>query len=154
VDKYVKSEHGMALVGTLMVVIILGVMVSIAISINPQPSATVNPNTPLLGTTTTLPKTIASGAQEAAVAACETNYLAILTAVDNYRAENGSAPPAGHLWATSSTHGGPFIQSWPAYSQYYNLIWNGDVLSVTPFRGAASHGTFGAASPASGCYAA
>ena len=144
----------MALVGTLMVVIILGIMVSIAISINPQPSTPSVSNPLDFGTTTTVPKTIASGAQEAAVAACETNYLAISSAITYYRTANGSFPPAGHLWATSSAHGGPFIQSWPAYSQYYNLIWNGATLSVVPYKGPASHGSFGASSPASGCFAA
>jgi hypothetical protein len=152
--KDVMSERGVALVGTLMVVIILGILVSIALTISPQPSESTGPNTPALGTTTTVPKTIASGAQEAAIAACETNFQAITTALSYYRAANGSSPPAGHLWALSSAHGGPFLQTWPAYSLYYNLIWNGNELVVIPNRGAASRGNFGTATPRSGCFAA
>ncbi len=143
----------MALVGTLMVVIILGVMVSIALSINPQsPSSSVNGS--ISGTTTTIPQSIGSGANEAAVSACEINFQAITTALDNYRAVNASSPPPGHLWATSSTKGGPFIQEWPPYSLYYNIVWNGVVLSVIPEKGTASRGSVGTPSPATGCFAA
>jgi hypothetical protein len=149
-----RGELGMALVGTLMVVIILGVMVSIALSINPQASPNSGVNGSISGTTTTIPKSIASGANEAAVSACEVNFQAITTALNDYRAVNASSPPPGHLWATSSAKGGPFIQEWPPYSLYYNIVWNGVELSVIPGKGPASRGSVGTASPATGCFAA
>lgn len=149
-----RGELGMALVGTLMVVIILGVMVSIALSINPQSPSNSNVNGSISGTTITIPQSIGSGANEAAVSACEINFQAITTALNDYRAVNASMPPPGHLWATSSAKGGPFIQEWPPYSLYYNIVWNGVVLSVIPQQGTASRGSVGTASPATGCFAA
>jgi hypothetical protein len=82
------------------------------------------------------------------------NYLAIETVLGEYRALNGALPPAGSAWATSPTHGGPYLQQWPESVRYYTITWNGDELSVSPARGVASHGSYGTHTPVTGCFAA
>ena len=148
------TEGGFALLGTLAVVIILGVMVAIALTaLQPKstPSSTTLPGTP---TTTTVPQSAASGAQEAAIAACQVDFQAITTAIAEYQDLQSSSPAAGTAWATSRANGGPLLQAWPSDAKYFNITWNGSVLSVVPARGAASHGSAGTSSPATGCFAA
>ena len=149
-----STEGGFALVGTLAVVIILGVMVAIALATlqpNATPSGTTLPGTP---TTTTIPQSAASGAQEAAAVACEVDFLSISTEVAEYRAINGTNPAAGTAWATSSANGGPLLKAWPTDAKYFTITWNGSVLSVVPAHGTPSHGSPGASAPATGCFAA
>jgi hypothetical protein len=146
-------ERGSALIGTLLTVIILGVMAVIMLNTLGGSPASTGPTIPG-ATTTTAPATPANGAQEAAVSACQANYQAILTALADYRALNGSAPAAGVAWATAAGNGGPFLQVWPQSASHYSITWNGVQLSVIPVKGASSHGSDGTSSPKTGCFAA
>lgn len=143
------------MLATLLTVIILAVMVVIMFNtLGGSPSST-GPTTTILGVSaTTAPATPESGAQEAAVSACEANYQAIETALAGYRSLNGSPPAAGVAWATAATNGGPYLQAWPESATYYSITWNGLELSVVPKRGASSHGSDGTSSPKTGCFAA
>jgi hypothetical protein len=147
------SEQGVALLGTLLTLIILGVMVVIMFNtLGGSPSGT---GTTIPGaTTTTAPATPANGAQEGATSACQLNFQSIETALSEYHALNGSLPAAGTAWATAAANGGPFMTVWPESGLYYTITWNGAQLSVIPVRGASSHGTAGTSSPKSGCFAA
>jgi hypothetical protein len=146
-------EQGSALLGTLLTVIVLGVMVVIMLNTLGSPSGTGTGTTIPGAPTTTLPATAESGAREAAASACQVNYLAIETALTDYRSLNGSLPAAGAAWATAAANGGPYLQVWPESALYYSITWNGAQLSVIPVRGAASHGSDGESSPKSGCFA-
>jgi hypothetical protein len=148
-------EEGVAMLATLLTVIILGVMAVIMFNTLGGSPSTTGTSTTIAGeTTTTTPATPANGAQEAAVSACQTNYLAIETALADYRALNGSAPAAGSAWATAATNGGPYLQVWPESAPYYSITWNGTQLSVVPKRGESSHGSDGTSALKSGCFAA
>jgi hypothetical protein len=149
------DERGVAMLGILLTVIILGVMVVIMLkTLGASPSST-SPTTTIAGVTpTTAPATPANGAQEAAVSACQANYQALATALADYESLNGSKPAAGEAWATASANGGPFLQAWPETATYYRITWNGTLFSVIPVRGAPSHGSDGSSSPKSGCFAA
>lgn len=151
-----QGEHGVAMLSTLVTVIILGVIAGVVISegSHSKPSPSANLSGAAGTTTTTSPQSIGTDTQLAAVSGCETNFATIATAVQTYSAENGSPPPAGIAWATSSANGGPILQSWPSDPQYYSITWNGVVESVVPKKGVASHGTMGTSSPATGCYSA
>jgi Tfp pilus assembly protein PilX len=152
-----RPEQGVAMIATLITLIVLAVMVVImfnTLSGSPSSTGTTTTTPGETVTPTTAPVTPASGAQEAAVSACEANFQAIQTALGDYRALNGSAPAAGTAWATSSANGGPLLQSWPESAAYYSITWNGEELSVIPVRGAPSHGSDGTSSPKSGCFAA
>lgn len=143
------------MLGTLLTVIVLGVMVVIMLNtLGGAPSGTGMGTTIAGATTTTVPATAKSGAQEAAASACQANYLAIETALADYRSLNGSLPAAGVAWATAAANGGPYLQVWPGSALYYSITWNGAQLGVIPVRGASSHGSDGASSPKSGCFAA
>ena len=150
-----RLDDGVAMLATLVTIVILGVMAVILFNTlggSPTGSGT---TTTIPGVTpTTAPATPESGAQEAAVSACEANFQAIETALADYRALNGSLPSAGVAWATSTANGGPYLQIWPGSAPYYAIAWNGTELSVIPKRGRPSHGTDGTVSPKSGCYAA
>jgi len=150
-------ESGVAMIGTLAVVIILGILVTIVLSSNhpSTPSTTVgttSSGTPV--TTTTAPQSVGSAAQEAAIATCQLNFQAIMTALTYYHAANGSYPAAGIAWVTATNNGGPYMQSWPDGRPYYTISWNGSSLGVVPFRGTASHGSIGTSAPVTGCFAA
>jgi hypothetical protein len=147
-----RSESGVAMLSTLVVVIILGVLVTVVLSNSPGSKSTGGSSSQT--TTTLTPKSIGTEAQLAAVSGCEANYTSVATAVSTYSAENGSPPPAGTAWATSTSSGGPFIESWPADPKYYSITWNGVSVSVVPAKGVASHGSQGTSSPPTGCYAA
>jgi hypothetical protein len=150
-----QGEDGVAMLGILLTVIILGVMVVIMLkTLGGTPSTTGTTTTVPGVTVTTAPTTPANGAQEAAVTACEANYQALETALGDYESLNGSSPPAGETWATAATNGGPYLQDWPETATYYRITWNGTLLSVIPAKGVASHGSDGSSSPKSGCFAA
>jgi hypothetical protein len=143
------------MLATLVTLIILAVMVVVMFNtLGGSPSGSGTGTTIPGATTTTLPATPASGAQAAAVTACQANYQALETALTDYRSLNGSLPEAGTAWATSTANGGPYLQAWPESALYYSITWNGAQLSVIPVRGASSHGSDGTSSPKSGCFAA
>jgi hypothetical protein len=149
------GERGVAMVSTLAVIVILGIVVTVVIS----NSSSGPPSTKIGGsavgtTTTTSVKSIGSDATASAISACLASYSEVNTALTYYKTLNGDSPPAGTAWATSATNGSALIESWPSGTPYYAITWNGAELSVIPKRGVPSHGTFGASSPRSGCYAA
>jgi hypothetical protein len=146
-------ERGSSLMGILSVVAILGILVAITLSLS-LGGSTPPARSPQAGTTTTtVPKDAASGATEATLAACEANFAIVDSAVETYRALNGSPPPAGSAWSTSDANGGPLLQSWPSGGRSYRLVWNGQQLSVVPTGGTASHGSIGQGPDVSGCFA-
>jgi hypothetical protein len=150
-----RGEQGIAMVSTLVTVIVLGVIAGVIVSESSHSKA--SPSTNVSGsaaTTSTTPQSIGTDTQLAAVSGCEANFTVIATAIQDYSAVNGSPPPAGTAWATSSTNGGAILQSWPSDPQYYTITWNGVSESVVPKKGVASHGSMGTSSPATGCYAA
>jgi hypothetical protein len=141
------------MLATLVTLIVLGVLV--VIMFNTLGGSSPSTVTTIPGeTTTTAPTTPANGAQEAAISACQENYLDIETALAAYRSLNGTSPAAGTTWATSTANGGPYLQAWPESALFYSITWNGAQLSVVPVKGASSHGSDGASSPKSGCFAA
>jgi hypothetical protein len=141
------------MISTLAVVIILGIIVTIAISNGPSsPNSTGGPTA---GTTTTTSiKSIGTEANEAAVSSCLGNFTAVSAALATYKALESSSPPAGTAWATSSASGGALLETWPTDAPYYVITWNGVRLNVIPQHGVASHGTQGTSTPPTGCYAA
>ncbi len=143
------------MLATLVTLIVLAVMAVIMFNtLGGSPSGTGTGTTIPGATATTAPATPENGAQEAAVSACQANYLAIETALTDYRSLNGSSPPAGAAWATAAANGGPYLQVWPESAPFYSIAWNGAQLSVIPVRGTSSHGSDGTNSPKSGCFAA
>jgi hypothetical protein len=148
------TERGSSLLGILSVVATLGILAVIVLTLNfgssPASVGTL-PGAP--PATTTGPQNIGSEQQVADRTACQADFTAITTAMSDYRTLNGSNPPAGVAWATSTSAGGPYIQSWPSLAPAFSLTWNGTVLSVVPAKGRASHGSFGTSSPATGCFA-
>ncbi|MFI5035763.1 MAG: hypothetical protein ACHQFZ_06120 [Acidimicrobiales bacterium] len=144
----------MAMVATLMVVVILAVMVSIALSAGsgPTPHGTSVANGPT--TSTTAASNASQDFRSARVSQCQADYQSLKTALATYRALNGAYPPAGTAWATSSANGGPYLQSWPTDAKHFTISWNGSSLNVVPYRGLAARGSDGSRSPASGCFAA
>jgi hypothetical protein len=132
------------------VVVILGIIVAIVLMNGPVTPPTSSGD----GTTTTTPQSVASGASEATLAACEANFAAVSSALAGYRALNGASPPSGAAWATSSANGGPFLAAWPTDVNFYTIVWNGSTLTVVPGTGVASRGSFGTRTPRTGCYAA
>jgi hypothetical protein len=155
-DSSQPKENGVAMIGTLAVVIILGILVSIVLASNhtATPSTTVGTTSSgAAATTTTVPQSVGSAAQQAAVATCQFDYEAIEAALMNYKTLNGANPAEGTAWATSSAKGGPYMQSWPDGRPYYTLQWNGTTLNVVPSRGTSSHGSIGTSTPVTGCFA-
>ncbi len=148
------SERGSSLLGILSVVGILGILAVIVLTLNfgSTPSTT-GSTVPGATTTTTGPRSIGDEQSAAERAACQANFAVLDTAVADYRALNGSNPPAGTRWATSTSAGGPFMQTWPSGAPAYSITWNGTTLSVVPAKGRASQGSVGTASPATGCFA-
>ena len=139
------------MIATLLVVIILGVVAAIVITqespSTPMPSPGANGST-----TTTVPHTVGSGADLAARAACEADFVALTTALNDYRALNGSLPGPGTSWAISAANGGPLLVTWPSEPRYFSITWNGSALSVIPVRGTSSHGTAGSVAAKTGCF--
>jgi hypothetical protein len=150
-----RPERGSSLLGILSVVATLGILAVIVLTLNfgssPSSVGTTLPATS--PTTTTGPQDIASEQSVAERAACQANFTVISAAITEYQSLNGSNPPAGTAWATSTGAGGPYMQSWPSGAPAYSLTWNGNTLSVVPTKGRASHGSSGTTSPATGCFA-
>lgn len=154
-------ERGSSLIAILSVVATLGILVALTLTLT---LGTTTPTTTLpaqhssisstTSTTTTAPKDVASGASEAAIAACQANFATIDSAIGVYLALNGTDPPAGTAWATSDANGGPLLQSWPSAPSSYTITWNGRELSVIPARGVPAHGSAGTETPKTGCFAA
>ena len=146
------GESGVSMVATLVVVIILGTMLTLVLSHSPSP--TTNPVVPG-GTSepTPAPSAPATANRVAAVAACRVDYAEVLTAISEYRATHGSAPPSGTAWATSGTSTTRFLQSWPTDARLFSLAWNGTSLNVIPFHGTTSVASPGSPSTKSGCFA-
>jgi hypothetical protein len=147
------SEFGVGMVSTLAVVVILGIIVTVAI--NGQSGPTTSVGGSAVGTTTTTSiKSIGSDASASAIAACLASYTEVDTALTYYVALKDTSPPAGTAWATSSVGGSALIESWPSGAPYYIITWNGVAFSVIPKRGTPSHGNSGTSTPKTGCYAA
>jgi hypothetical protein len=146
------SEQGFAMIATLMVVVILGVLVVIVID---QTLGTTSATSSASGssTTTTVPQTIAQAVPPARLAQCEADFTSVQSAVSDFEALNGAPPARGTHWASASANGGPFLASWPTGAASFAILWDGTQLSVVPARGAASHGSYGTSSPATGCFA-
>ncbi len=142
------------MVSTLAVVVILGIIVTVAISNGPSGPNTSVGGSPAGTTTTTSVKSIASDATASAISACLASYAEVDTALTYYKALKGASPPAGTTWATSAVGGAALIESWPSGVPYYSITWNGVEFSVIPKRGTPSHGTSGTSEPPTGCYAA
>jgi len=140
-----RSEAGVSLVGSLSVVLILGVMAVFAMSGTPT---VILPSTS--STTAATPMVPASGSSLATVTACRADYLTLAVALAAYRNLDGVTPPAGRTWVTSGS--AALIHSWPKLSGF-TFSWNGALLSVLPDAGVASHGGYGTSAPATGCYA-
>ena len=129
------DAQGFTLVATLLLVVILGVLAAVVLS-GKHPTTTTG-----------------TGADFAARAACESDFLAVTAALNDYRTLNGAAPSSGISWATAKAHGGPYLTTWPGQTRYFSISWNGAILSVVPTTGASSHGNVGTRSPKTGCYA-
>ncbi|MGH3731830.1 MAG: hypothetical protein ACRDVC_00375 [Acidimicrobiales bacterium] len=137
----------------LAVVVILGVVVTIVLSTGPSSLKSTTTGGTAAGTTTTTVKSIGTEAKAAAVSSCLGNYSIVNTALGYYKTLEGSLPPAGTAWATSSSNGGT-LESWPTDAPYYTITWNGVTLSVIPKHGTSSRGTAGTRAPPTGCYGA
>ena len=95
---------------------------------------------------TTAPTTPESGAQEAAVSACEANYLSIETALTEYRSLNGS-PPAPEPRGRRRPRTAGLPASLAGECDVLLHLLERSELSVVPVRGAASHGSTARALP-------
>lgn len=147
------DARGFTLVATLVLVVILGVLATVVLS-GEHPSATTGTGASTLpGTASTMPQNAGTDADLAARAACESDFLAVTAALNDYRTLNGAAPSSGISWATAKAHGGPYLTTWPGQTRYFSITWNGAILSVVPTTGASSHGNVGTRSPKTGCYA-
>lgn len=135
-----------------MTLVILGALVGITLAFTQSPAPTSTHG----GTTapSTAPVDVGNDANAASLAACEANFAIVESAVADYLSLHGADPPAGTAWATATGDGGPLLGSWPGVPGHYTLSWNGTTLSVVPAKGTASDGSYGTASPPSGCYAA
>jgi type II secretory pathway pseudopilin PulG len=149
-----QRDQGFSLIAILAVVMLLGILATIAVSVNLSTSPAGPPTTasPGPGVGTTTATNVGSVSRQATLSACEASYASVDAALEAYRTMNGRSPARGTAWATSAADGGPFLQSWPSDPRYA-ITWDGSLLSVVPSRGATSHGSFGASSPPSGCYA-
>ncbi len=149
-------DRGASLIALLVVLVVLGVTAAIVVTALPSStslalptsSTTLTTHAPGGGTTTTTTQTIISGAL---LAACVANVQAVKSAVSTYETLNGSKPPRGTSWATSTTHGGPYLQSWPTATARVTVTWNGVSVVVTPAHGRAAVGSAGTTSPPTGC---
>lgn len=148
------SEYGVAMIGMLIVIVILGILAAIVLSQqgSPTPQDIGGATYPGAGATS-IPQSVASGARLGAIAACKADFDSVASALETYRAVNNVDPGTGTAWATSATLGGPYLESWPSGAGHYSITWDGWILSVVPAKGVASHGSCGTSSPVTGCYA-
>ena len=156
------GEHGLSLVSLVVVVGIFGVMMVVFLTmmynsgtsssdLNSLTSAPHGSTTTTTRGATTTSSTVVQTTAAARTATCLADVQSVSGALATYEATHTSPPPAGTAWATSSAHGGPYLQSWPAVPGYA-IRWTGSTLIVVPTRGTSSAGA-GTASPPSGCYA-
>ncbi len=75
---------------------------------------------------------------KSAVAACNSDAETVEAAVTAFRTDNPSLVPTPTL-LTSSSHGGPFLRSWPSNGARYaiTLRHSGEVMVAVPSRAAA-----------------
>ena len=71
---------------------------------------------------------------KSAVAACQADGATISTAIAAYNAQNAGTPLTSATYiaqlVTSTTDGGPYIQSWPSNAPHYQFAVVGTVLAV------------------------
>jgi type II secretory pathway pseudopilin PulG len=130
------TDDGYTMIALLAVVLILGVLSALVLGggfSNPQP--------------------VASATKGHATTACESDYSSVGGAVQAYFAANLTNPPSGTSWATAHAHGGPYLQSWPDDPDYYDIVWNGQEVSVVPAHGRSSYASYGSSAPPTGCFA-
>lgn len=108
----------------------------------------------ILGRAHSAPTVVKRAIPAEAVAACITDFNTLAAVAQNYLTNNAVEPPPGTGWATSRSHGGPYVTSWPNESGLFRVSWNGAQLVVIPARGPTSTGNVGTARPRTGCYAA
>jgi hypothetical protein len=156
------QERGASVIGLLVVLVVLGATAAIVVSALPSSKSLTVPtvattsttrgpgSTSPSGTTTTSSPTILSVALEAA---CVANVQAVKSAATTYETLNSAKPPAGTAWATATTNGGPYLQSWPAATREVSVAWSGTTVVVTPAHGRSAVGGPGSRTPPTGCYA-
>ena len=110
----------------------------------------------IVGTTstTTVAPSPSDHSSTTAIANCRADYTRVSTAVQGYERLNGALPPTGTAWAHTVVNGGPLLRVWPRENDHYSIVWNGSTLSVVPAKGTTAHGSVGASSPPTGCFAA
>ncbi len=146
-----EDQRGASMIGIVIVVLILGVMAAIALSQLEHETTT-----HAAGKTQSLLKRstgASSTNQQAAIAACQADFQAVQQLLQIYQTEHQTNPPAGTAWAQSLATEGAQGDAWPSSSSFA-ITWDGSVLSVIPTTGTASHGSSGAVSPPTGCFAA
>ena len=73
---------------------------------------------------------------KSAKAACQADGATLSTAISALKAQDPAATiNSANLEGTSTTTGGPYIQSWPNNPSHYAFSLTGGVLSVTPTGG-------------------
>jgi type II secretory pathway pseudopilin PulG len=130
------NDGGYTMVALLVVVLILGVMSAV-----------------VLGSGFANPQVVVAPTKGHVASACETDYSSVDEAVQAYFDANLVEPPAGTSWATGHARGGPYLTSWPDDPGYYDIVWNGQVVSVVPARGRESFASSGSSSASTGCFA-
>lgn len=102
-------------------------------------------------TTTTILTPVPSAT---AIADCRADYARVSAAVKNFVRLNDVLPPQGMAWAHTVVNGSPLLRVWQRDIHYYSIVWSGSTLSVVPAKGATAHGSAGASTPPTGCFAA
>jgi hypothetical protein len=158
------AERGSSLIGLLIVLLILGLMAAATLGglgYTSNPAFTGVPLTmpgggAIVGTTSTtiLAPSPSNHSSTTAIANCQTDYARVSAALQRYERLNGAPPPKGTAWAHLVVKGSPLLRAWQRDNHYYSIVWNGSTLSVVPTRGPTAHGSVGASSPPTGCFAA
>ncbi len=89
---------------------------------------------------------------KSAVAACQADGATVSTAISAFNAQNpGTTVTQSYLTTSSSTTGGPYIQSWPSNGTHYSYSLTGGVLQLTALDSstATAQTTFNYTGPAS-----
>lgn len=153
------EERGASLLGLLIVVLVLGVMAAVTLGglgFTPNEAFTGIPSTMPGGgavyATTTAPRALGARAS-AARAACRHDFETVQKALHHYEVSHGRPPPPGRAWALRRSGGSVPMETWPGDARYFHINWDGSKLSAVPNAGAASRGSAGTSSPASGCFA-